>query len=127
MDSILAEIAAKSELARATVYSAKRWNALQRFAQDGLIEIDNNAAERALRCVALGRRNYLFTGSDIRGERAAAVYTLIGTAKLNGLDPEAYMRSVFERIAEYPVNQLDDLLPWNVASKLSVSREDCCV
>jgi hypothetical protein len=76
----------------------------------------NNAAERALRVVALGRKNYLFAGSDAGGERAAAIYSLIGTAKLNDIDPEAYLRDVLERIADYPVNRIDDLLPWNAAS-----------
>jgi transposase len=74
----------------------------------------NNAAERALRGVALGRNNYLFMGSDAGGQRAAAMYSLVETAKLNGLDPEAYLRKVFERIAEHPINRIDELLPWNI-------------
>ncbi|MCU1295918.1 MAG: family transposase [Acidobacteriaceae bacterium] len=77
-----------------------------RYCDDGRIEIDNSAAERALRAVALGRKNYLFAGSDAGGERAAAIYSLIGTAKLNRLDPEAYLREVLTRIAE--------LFPWNI-------------
>lgn len=81
-----------------------------------LIEIDNNAVERALRAVALGRRNYLFAGSDAGGDRAAAFYSLIGTAKLCGLDPEAYLREVLTRIAEHPINRIEELLPWNVAA-----------
>jgi hypothetical protein len=76
-------------------------------------------AERALRCVALGRKNWLFVGSDDGGERAAAIYTLIGTAKLNGLDPEGYLRHVFERIApDHPINKIDELLPWAVVMRL---------
>lgn len=80
------------------------------------IEIDNNAAERALRAVALGRKNYLFAGSDRGGERAAAIYSLLGSAKLNGLDPEAYLSYVLARIADHPVNRIAELLPWNIAS-----------
>ena len=72
------------------------------------------AAERALRAVALGRKNYLFAGSNSGGDRAAAMYTLIGSAKLNGLDPEAYLRYVLERIADHPINRITELLPWNV-------------
>jgi transposase len=77
----------------------------------------NNPAERALRTVALGRKNYLFAGSDAGGERAAAIYSLIGTAKLNGLDPEAYLRNVLSRIADHPINHIEELLPWNVAAE----------
>jgi len=76
--------------------------------------MDNNAAERSLRDVALGRRSYLFAGSDAGGERAASMYTLIGSCKLNGIDPEAYLNHVFERIADHPINRIDELLPWNV-------------
>jgi transposase len=92
-----------------------RWTALTRYCEDGRIEIDNNAAERALRAIALGRKNYLFAGSDAGGDRASAFYSLIGTAKLNGLDPEAYLREVFTRIAQHPINRIEELLPWNLA------------
>jgi IS66 C-terminal element/Transposase IS66 family len=84
----------------------RRWN----------IEIDNNAAERSLRGVAPGRKNYLFAGSDAGGERAATIYSLIGSAKLNGLDPEAYLREVLTRIADHPINRIEELLPWNTRS-----------
>lgn len=114
MDQTLAQTSAKSELARAIGYSAKRWTALTRYVDDGRIEIDNSAAERGLRCVALGRNNYLFAGPDTGGERAAAMYSLIGTAKLNGIDPQAYLRHGLERIADHPVDRVDELLPWNV-------------
>jgi hypothetical protein len=76
--------------------------------------MDNNSAERALRAVALGRKNYLFAGSDTGGERAAAIYSLIGTAKLNALDPEAYLRHVLTHIADHPINRIQELLPWNL-------------
>ena len=83
------------------------------YCDDGHLEIDNNAAERALRAVAVGRKNYLFAGSDVGGERAAAIYSLIGTAKLNGRDPEAYLREVLTRIADHPITHIEELLPWH--------------
>ena len=89
-----------------------------RDCDDGRIEIDNNSAERAIRPIVLGRRNYLFAGSDAGGERAANIYSLIGTAMLNAMDPYLYLRYVLERIAEHPINRIDELLPWNVAAKL---------
>jgi transposase len=115
MHEALGSLSKKSELAVAIRYSLSRWVALTRYRDDGRLEIDNNAAERALRACALGRKNWLFAGADAGGERAAAIYTLLGTAKLNGLDPEGYLRHVLERIAEHPINRIDDLLPWNVA------------
>jgi transposase len=118
MHETTAKLSAKSDLAGAIYYALSRWRALVLYCKDGRVEIDNNAVERALRCVALGRKNFLFVGSDAGGERAAAIYSLVGTAKLNGLDPEAYLRDVLERIAEHPINRIDELLPWNlVASK----------
>ena len=119
LHSTLAQVSAKSTLAGAIRYALARWAALTRYCDDGRIEIDNNAAERALRAVALGRKNYLFAGSDAGGERAAALYSLIGTAKLNGLDPEAYLRHVLERIADHPINRIEELLPWHVAAQLA--------
>lgn len=118
ISAMLTQVSAKSEIAAAIRYSLSRWPALTRYRDNGNLEIDNNAAERALRVVALGRKNYLFAGSDAGGERAANIYTLIGTAKLNGINPEAYLRLVLDRIAEHPINKLDDLLPWNVAAQL---------
>lgn len=117
------ETSRKSELARAIGYTLSRWEALTRYCNDGRIEMDNNAAERALRAVALGRKNFLFAGSDAGGERAAAFYSLIGTAKLNGLDPEAYLREVLHRIADHPINRIADLLPWNLIPNKSAQQE----
>lgn len=114
LTSMLGQVSAKSELAKAIGYSLARWRSLTRYRDDGRIEIDNNSAERALRGVALGRNNYLFMGSDAGGERAAAIYSLLETAKLNGLDPQAYLRDVLARIADHPINRIDELLPWNI-------------
>src|SRR5262244_89175 len=110
-EETLGKLSRKSDTGMAVRYALGRWEALMRFCDDGCIEIDNNAAERALRVVALGRKNFLFAGSDGGGESAAAMYSLIGTAKLNGIDPEGYLRNVLSRIAEHPVNQIDQLLP----------------
>jgi transposase len=114
MQRTLSKVSRKSDIAGAIRYALGRWPALLRYCNDGLLEIDNNAAERALRAVAIGRKNYLFAGSDSGGERAAAMYSLIGSAKLNGLDPEAYLRAVLTCIADHPINRVDKLLPWNM-------------
>ena len=119
----LTRISRKSEVAAAIGYALARWPALVRYCDDGRIEIDNNAAERALRAVALGRKNYLFAGSDAGGERAAAIYSLLGSAKLNGIDPEAYLTSVLRRIADHPINRVAELLPWNLFPTRPVAIE----
>jgi transposase len=116
------KLSKKSDLAGAIHYALARWKALTRYQDDGRVEIDNNAAERALRAVALGRKNYLFAGADCGGERAAAIYSLIGTAKLNDIDPEAYLRYVLTDIAEQPINRIDELLPWNLAAQFDPQR-----
>ena len=118
----LTTLSKKSELAVAIRYALSRWTALTRYRDDGRLEIDNNAAERALRAVALGRKNWLFAGSDDGGERAATIYSLLGTAKLNNLDPEGYLRYVLERIADHPINRIEELLPWNVVEQLPSLR-----
>jgi len=118
--AILGTLSRKSDTTAAIMYALNLWPALTRYCDDGIVEIDNSAAERALRAIAIGRRNYLFAGADSGGERAAAIYTLIGTAKLNGIDPEAYLRHVLTHIADHPVNRVDEFLPWNVASMLAV-------
>ena len=110
-------------MALAIGYSVSNWRALTRFVDDGRMEAHNNIAERALRGVAIGRKNYLHLGSDSGGERAAVVYGLLGTAKLNGLNPRAYLRHVLDRIAEHPSNRIDELLPWAVAAQLQPSPE----
>jgi transposase len=112
LDNNLKRLPYKSGTAQAIRYALSRWASLCRFLDDGSIEIDNNAAERAIRPIALGRKNWLFAGSDKGGERAAAILSLIETAKLNGLDPEAYLRDVLTRIADHPITRIDELLPW---------------
>jgi transposase len=112
LESTLSKISGKSELAKAMRYGLSRWPALCRYTNDGRIEIDNNAAERSIRGIALGRKNYLFAGSDAGGNRAAAIYSLIETCKLNAIDPEAYFCDILTRIADYKINRIAELLPW---------------
>jgi len=118
MQDALSQLSRKSDVAKAIRYALTLWDALVRYADDGLIEIDNSAAERALRGVALGRKNYLFAGSDAGGERAAVFYALIGSARLNGLDPEAYLRHVLTHIADHPISRIEELLPWQLVPSL---------
>jgi len=118
MEKAQGRLSSKSETAGAIRYALARWHALTRYADDGLLEIDNSAAERALRAVALGRKNFLFVGSDGGGQRAAAMYSLIGSAKLNGLNPELYLHTVLARIADHPISRIAELLPWNLAHSL---------
>ncbi len=108
-----AKLSSKNETAKAIDYSLKRWTALTRFLDDGRLCISNNAAERALRGIAVGRRNWTFAGSDEGGRRAAAIYTPIETAKLNDVDPQAWLADVLARLPDYPVKRIGDLLPWN--------------
>ena len=108
-----AKLSPRSELAKAITYSLKRWDALTRFLDDGRICMTNNAAERALRGVALGRANWTFAGSDRGAERAAAIYTLITTCKLNNVDPQAWLANVLARLPDHPMRRIDELMPWN--------------
>lgn len=104
----------KTALGKALQYTLGRWEALARYADDGRLAIDNNLAERLLRGIAISRKNFLFLGSDKGGERAAILYTLIESAKLNGLNPEAYLAHVIDRLAKgHLASRLADLLPWN--------------
>src|SRR5439155_19465753 len=118
-----ARLSRHADVAKAMDYMLKRWVAFTRFLDDGRICLTNNAAERAVRGIALGRKAWLFAGNDRVGERAASMYTLIETAKLNEVDPEAWLADVVGRIADHPASRLDDLLPWNWRkSKLTVDH-----
>lgn len=119
MTATRAQLEKGSALAAAFDYGLKRWTELSRYTEDGHLEIDNNSAERSVRGVAVGRKNYLFFGSDSGGERAAIAYSLIETCKLNQIDPQRYLHYVLERIADHPINRIEELLPWNVMDKLN--------
>jgi hypothetical protein len=119
-DATVAKLSAKSSLAGAFGYAINRREALSRFITDGRLEIDNNIAENRMRCIALGRKNFLFAGSDTGGERAASIYTVIQTAKLNSLDPEAYLKNMLTKIADgHSICRINELLPWNVTTACS--------
>ena len=108
----LKRISGKSPLAGAIRYALTRWNALLRYLADGRLEMSNNAAERGMRVPVLGRKNYLFCGSDTGGQRAACVYTIVESAKMSGINPQAYLTDVLGRIADHPIHKIDALLPW---------------
>lgn len=113
LDTMLPKLPAKGSLAEAFRYATARWTALSRYLGNGRLEISNNAVERAIRPLAIGRKNWTFAGSDEGGNRAATVYTLIESAKLNHIDPEAWLRDIIGCIASYPAKRIADLLPWN--------------
>lgn len=116
-DKQLTRIPGKGDLAKAFRYGLSRWRSFTLFLEDGRVAIDNNAAERALRPIGVGRRNWLFAGSDAGGETLARAMTIIETAKMNGLDPQAYLADILDRINDHKINRLDELLPWNWAPK----------
>jgi len=114
LDDALRKLAPKSPMTKAIRYGTKRWDAFTRFLDDGRLEIDNNTAERAIRPIAIGRKNWLFAGSEAGGERAAAICSVIETAKMNGLEPQAYIADIIAKIAgDWPASRWDELMPWN--------------
>jgi hypothetical protein len=112
-------LSTQSETTKAINYLLHQWQALIYYCDDGVAEIDNNIVENALRVVSLGRKNFLFIGADSGGERAALMYSLIGTCKLCEIEPQAYLRSVLTHIADHPINRGGELLPWKLAAQLS--------
>jgi transposase len=121
LDAQLQRIPGRSALAGAIRYARYRWVELTRYIDDGRLEISNNAVENAIRPIGIGRKNWLFVGSDAGGERAAIFYTILRTCVLNGLPPEAYLREVLACIGEYPINRIHELLPWNIARRVARS------
>ncbi|WP_158807874.1 IS66 family transposase, partial [Beijerinckia sp. L45] len=115
-------LSSKSETAKAMDYGLKRMPAFTRFLDDGRICLSNNAAERAMRCVAMGRKNWTFAGSDAGGHRAAAIYTLIETCKLNDVDPRAWLADVLMRLLDYPAKRIHELLPWNWSPEIAAAH-----
>jgi transposase len=113
LNAQLTDIPGKSPLASAIRYALTRMARMRPYLDHGILEIDNNTAERAMRAVALGRKNYLFVGSQTGGKFAAIAYTLIETAKLNGVDPKAWLADTLARIPDHKINRIDELLPWN--------------
>jgi transposase len=112
LDTALNQISGASTLAKAIRYSTSRWPALTRYTTDGRLEMTNNAAERTIRPLAMTRKNFLFLGSDSGGDRAASMFTILESAKMTGINPEAYLRDVLARIADHPINRIGELLPW---------------
>ena len=114
LQTTLRTLSKGSSLSKAVRYALNQWEGLVAYTQNGQASIDNNTAERSLRPIALGRKNYLFAGSVAGGQRAAALYSLLSTAKLNGLNPSQYLTAVLKRIGQHPINRVDELLPWNI-------------
>jgi hypothetical protein len=122
LEEQVAKLSRSHDLTKAIKYMLRRWAAFSRFLDDGRVCISNNAAERALRCVPLGRKAWLFCGSDRGGQRAAVLYTLIQSAKLNDVDPQAWLADVLARIADHPARHLDALLPWNWTPSIRLAQ-----
>lgn len=122
-EEILLQVSAKSELAGAIRYALNRWQALVAYTEHGALEIDNNPAERSLRAIALGRKNYLFAGSDAGGERAAVIYSLLGSAQMNGLNPVHYLQTLIACVGSHPINKVHELLPWNFQCSYNALEE----
>ena len=114
LDQTLRQCSKGSELGKVINYARKQWESLTLYLDDGRVEIDNNAAERAIRPLALGRKNHLFEGSEDGGHYGAALYSIMGTAKLNGIDPKAYLTAVLKRINSTKTSEVNSLLPWNI-------------
>jgi transposase len=112
LETSLRQVSGKSALAKAIRYALSRWKQLSLYITNGQLEMSNNAAERAMKPPVIGRKNYLFCGSDAGGKRAACMYTIIETCRMNGVDPQAYLADILARIADHPINKIDDLLPW---------------
>ena len=113
MDLTLPKLSRRSDLAIGVRYALARWSALTSYMDDGHLEIDNNAAERSARGIAIGRKSWLFASSDQGDHGAASIFSLVETAKLNVIDPEAWLADTIARIADYPTRRVADLLPWN--------------
>ncbi len=119
-DGVLRQVSARTPFAEALRYAVRLKPALLAYTEDGRLEIDNNLAENALRGIAVGRKNWMFAGADCGGERAAAMYSLLETAKLNGVNPQHWLADVLDRVGQgHPINRLDELLPWNWATSMS--------
>jgi transposase len=114
LQSTLRTISKGSAMSKAVGYALKQWEGLKAYVHDGRAAIDNNSAERSIRPIALGRKNYLFAGLVAGGQRAAVLYTILGAANLNEINPREYLTAVLKRIGQHPINQMDDLLPWNI-------------
>ena len=122
-DTPRARIPGKGDLAKAFRYGLSRWSSFELYLEDGRIGIDNNPAERAMRPIGIGRRNWLFAGSDSGGETLARAMTLIETAKMSGQDPQAWLADVLDRIHDHKINRLDELLPWNWQPRIQPESE----